>query len=116
MVSGAACRISGMLATGPWQVVQPIPFATWIEWFEVDVTRQPIHLVPVNGTILCDAFPEAGSNKSCKCEWTECQRRRLLDARVTVTAIETEIADMMCVAEQHRLVECDLFARDMLRS
>jgi hypothetical protein len=31
MVSGAACRISGMLATGPWQVVHPMPFATWIE-------------------------------------------------------------------------------------
>jgi hypothetical protein len=31
MVSGAACRISRMVATLPWQVLQPTPLAMWIE-------------------------------------------------------------------------------------
>ena len=32
MVSGAAWRISGMVSTGPWQLVQPTPLATWMLW------------------------------------------------------------------------------------
>jgi hypothetical protein len=93
---------------------------------EIDVAWQSIHLIPVNGTILGEALADRRKHRRLRVKLgVACHagvgRRNASDGRrlhagVTVTAVETEATDMMCVAERYGLIESDLFAGHMFGS
>ena len=115
MVSGAVCRISGIWSTAPWQVEQPTPFGDVNGVIEIDVVGQPLTLFQWIGLSSARLARTGASIVRLRIELRmaghagmgrrQAGERRGLDRGVAVAAIEAKAADMMLVAERHRLIE-----------
>jgi hypothetical protein len=85
---------------------------------EVDVAWEIMNSIPTDGTTLCETCPH-GREHFCIGPDLRMARHaglrrwqpgetRLLDGGVAVSAIDSEAADVMLMAERHRLVSGDV--------
>ena len=109
--ASAACA-----STAPWQLVQPTPFATWMRMVEIDVIRQPvtrcqgIGLPPPGSAAPAPAsahWSRAANGRSCRSGSAAARRSGFLHRGVAIAAVDPEAADMVLVAERHRLAHDD---------
>ena len=113
MLRGVICVTVSISSTRPWQLTQPIPAATCALCGEMGVVGKVVDANPAHRAAALGAFPN-------RCErlavpphglmavhagprGREVHDGRNLDRGVTVSAIETELADVELVAVRDRL-------------
>ena len=101
----------------PWQLAQPIPLLTWIGVIEMDEIRQPVDARPDDRLSGGEAGahrlehlgvrPDLGVAVHAGLRRRDAGEVRGLDRGVAVAAVDAESADVMLMAERHRLLALD---------
>ena len=110
-----------MRSTRPWQLSQPIPLADVDAVIEVHVIGQIVDAGPHDGIAGAETFahglergtggPDLRMAVHAGLGGRDAGERRGLDRSVAVPAVDADAADVMRVAERHRLLARHVLAR-----